>query len=175
VKELVKLHGGSVEAHSAGLNKGSEFIVRLPIVVEQPSSTPAIHAEAEKPKSLFRVLIADDYRDSADSMSMMLKIMGHETRTVYNGEDAVSAAATFRPDVILLDIGMPKLNGNEACRRIRELPWKRQPMMIAQTGWGQVNDRQRSQDAGFDHHLVKPIDIATLLELFASLTISDLR
>lgn len=175
VKELVKLHGGTVEAHSTGLNQGSEFVVRLPIIVEPSPPPEDALTEAEKPQASFRILIADDNRDSADSMSMMLKILGHETLTAYNGEDAVATAAAFRPDVILLDIGMPKLNGNEACRRIRELPWQRQPMIIAQTGWGQEGDRQRSQEAGFDHHLVKPVDIGALLELLAGLTTSNLK
>jgi len=107
-------------------------------------------------------------------MSMMLKIMGNETLTAYDGEEAVSAAAKFRPDVILMDIGMPKLSGNEACQRIRELPWERQPIIIAQTGWGQESDRQRTKNAGFDHHLVKPVDIVELRKLLADVNLSEL-
>lgn len=167
VRRLVEMHGGAVEARSEGPGRGSEFVVRLPIVVEASPPQPAKKAEA--PKTSLRVLIVDDNRDGADSLAMMLKVLGNETRTAYDGEDAVAAAAQFRPDVVLLDIGMPKLNGNEACRRIRELPWQRQPIIIAQTGWGQEGDRQRTQDAGFDHHLVKPVEISELLKLLAGL------
>lgn len=167
VRRLVEMHGGAVEARSEGPGRGSEFVVRLPIVVEASAPQPAKKAEA--PKTSLRVLIVDDNRDGADSLAMMLKVLGNETRTAYDGEDAVAAAAQFRPDVVLLDIGMPKLNGNEACRRIRELPWQRQPIIIAQTGWGQEGDRQRTQDAGFDHHLVKPVEISELLKLLAGL------
>ncbi len=165
VQRLVQMHGGSVEAHSEGPGRGSEFIMRLPVVEE--ASVPQRAKGEEAKKASLRILIADDNRDGADSLSKMLKIMGSETLTAYDGEDAVSAAAVFRPDVILMDIGMPKLNGNEACLRMRELPWERQPMIMALTGWGQDGDRQRTQDAGFDHHLVKPVDIAVLMKLLA--------
>jgi CheY-like chemotaxis protein len=125
----------------------------------------------EVKKASLRILIVDDNRDSANSLSLMMKFLGNDTLTAYDGEDAVSAAAIFRPDVILMDIGMPKLNGNEACRRIRELPWDRQPVIIAQTGWGQEGDRERTQSAGFDHHLVKPIEVAALMQLLADLNV----
>ncbi len=167
VRRLVEMHGGSVEARSEGPGRGSEFIVRLP-VVEDSSLKQSVKNDATKNSSL-RILVVDDNRDGANSLSLMLKLMGNETRTAYDGEEAVSAAAMFRPEVILMDIGMPKLNGNEACRRIRELNWERQPFMIAQTGWGQDGDRQRTQDAGFDHHLVKPVEIAALTKLLAGL------
>lgn len=167
VRRLVEMHGGAVEARSDGPGLGSEFVVRLPIVVEASAPQPAKKPEAVK--TSLRILIVDDNRDGADSLAMMLKVLGNDTRTAYDGTDAVAAAAQFRPDVILLDIGMPKLNGNEACRRIRELPWQRRPIIIAQTGWGQEGDRQRTQDAGFDHHLVKPVEISELLKLLAGL------
>ena len=114
------------------------------------------------PKSSLRILIVDDNRDGADSLGMMLRIMGNDTRTAYDGQEAVDVAEAFRPDVVLLDIGLPKLNGYEACRRIREQPWGKSMVLIALTGWGQEEDRRRSHEAGFDHHLVKPVDPAAL-------------
>ena len=118
-------------------------------------------------KSNLRILIVDDNKDGASTLSMMLKILGNDTRTSYDGEDAVKAAIEFQPNVILLDIGLPKLNGYEVCRRIREQKNGHKILIIAQTGWGQDEDRQRTQDAGFDHHLVKPVDIAVLSKILA--------
>jgi CheY-like chemotaxis protein len=165
------MHGGGVEAYSEGLGKGSEFVVRLPIVVE--ASVPEAPGREEKqfaPKSSLRILIVDDNRDSADSLSMMLKIMGNDTRTAYDGEEAVAVANEFRPAVILLDIGLPRLNGYEACRRIREQTKGKELVIIAQTGWGQDEDRQRTHQAGFDHHMVKPVDPQALMSLLAELS-----
>lgn len=116
-------------------------------------------------KISLRVLIVDDSRDGADSLAMILDLMGNETRTAYDGEEAVAAADEFRPEVILLDIGLPKLNGYETCRRIRQEPWGKQILIIAQTGWGQEDVRLRTQEAGFNHHLVKPVDTAELMRL----------
>lgn len=121
-------------------------------------------------KSTLRILIVDDNRDSADSLGMMLKMMGNDTRTAYDGEEAVAVTAEFRPDVILLDIGLPKLNGYEACRRIRAREGGERVVVIAQTGWGQDEDRQRTHDAGFDHHMVKPVDPTALMTLLAGLS-----
>jgi CheY-like chemotaxis protein len=104
------------------------------------------------------VLVADDHQDNADSLGMMLRVMGHEVRTAHDGYEAVQAAAAFRPEVALLDIGMPKMNGFEAARHIRERPWGREIALIAMTGWGQEEDRRRSLEAGFDQHVVKPVD-----------------
>ena len=114
-----------------------------------------------------RILIVDDNHDSADSLAMLLQLMGNEVRTAYDGEEAVRAAAGSRPDVVLLDIGMPKLNGYDACRRIREQPWGKEMFLIALTGWGQEEDRRRTEEAGFDHHMVKPVDPSLLLEMLA--------
>ena len=111
----------------------------------------------------------DDNRDGADSLAMLLRIMGNDIRTAYDGQQAVEAAGEFRPDVVLLDIGLPKLNGYEACRRIREQPWGKGVVLIALTGWGQEEDRRRSHEAGFDHHLVKPVDPDALMRLLAEL------
>ncbi len=170
VKRLVEMHGGSVEAHSEGYGRGSEFIVRLPVVLsaarEQQEDTgdQQVRQTARR-----RMLVADDNVDSASSLAMMLKLMGHEVCTAHNGVEAVEAAAAFRPDVILLDIGMPKMNGYDACRRIREQPGNGSVVIVALTGWGQDEDKRRSREAGFDGHLVKPVEPATLEKLLAEL------
>lgn len=170
VKRLVEMHGGRVEPKSEGLNKGSQFIVRLPVVVEASVSQVANEDKEEGDvKTSLRILIVDDNRDSADSLAMMLKMTGNDTRRVYDGEAAVAAAVEFRPDVILLDIGLPKLNGYEACRRIREQPRGKELIIIAQTGWGQDEDRQQTHEAGFDYHLVKPVDLGALMKMLAGL------
>jgi CheY-like chemotaxis protein len=169
VKRLVEMHGGRIEARSDWPGKGSEFIVRLPVVLD--ASIPARdnpRTEGDL-KSSLRILVVDDNRDSADSLSMMLKMMGNDTRTAYDGEEAVAAAADFRPNVILLDIGLPKLIGYETCRQIRDQPEGNEVVIIAQTGWGQEDDRQRTHDAGFDHHMVKPVDPQVLIKLLADL------
>jgi signal transduction histidine kinase len=170
VKRLVEMHGGGIEARSEGLGQGSEFIVRFPAVVE--TSEPRKANEEQAPavvKSSLRILIVDDNRDSADSLSMLLRMMGNDTCTAYDGLEALDATAAFRPDVILLDIGLPKLNGYETCHRLRERPGGKELVIIAQTGWGQDEDRQRTREAGFDHHLVKPVDPNVLIKLLAGL------
>lgn len=117
----------------------------------------------------FKILVVDDNRDSALSLAMMLSIMGHETRTAHDGESAVSTAESFRPEVVLLDIGLPKLNGYEVAQRIRENGWGRSMFLIAVTGWGQDEDRQRSTEVGLNVHMVKPVEPATLEKLLAEL------
>jgi CheY-like chemotaxis protein len=166
VKRLVALHGGSVEAHSEGVAKGSSFIVRLPVAV----GAAAFRSEAARPEppARRRVLVVDDNHDSADSLTALLKMMGNEVTTAYDGAQAVETAAALRPEVVLLDIGMPVLDGFEACRRIRQQPWGRGMYLIALTGWGQDEDRRRSQEAGFDSHLVKPVDADDLIRAVAS-------
>ena len=136
VKRLVEMHDGSVEAKSGGLGKGSTFSVRLPVLIAHSRPHGSGEKEAAAPKSSLRILIVDDNQNNADSLGMMLRIMGNETQTAYDGEEAVAAAMAFRPDVILLDIGLPKLNGYEACRRIREHLWGDDVVLIALTGWG---------------------------------------
>ncbi len=165
-KRIVEMHGGTIEARSDGLGKGAEFLVRLPVVVENTATQ--LHSEEQKQviKSNFRILIVDDNKDGAGTLSMMLKILGNDTRTAYDGEDAVNTAIAFQPDVILLDIGLPKLNGYEVCRRIREQKYGHKILIIAQTGWGQEEDRRRTREAGFDHHVVKPIEPSALVALF---------
>jgi CheY-like chemotaxis protein len=169
-KQLVEMHGGRIEAKSEGLGKGSEFVVRLPIVVERTYARKSSgDVEEAAPTSKFRVLVVDDNRDTASSLAMLLKMMGNEIRTAYDGEEAVAAADEFRPHVVLCDIGMPKLNGYEACRQMRERAWDKNMILIAITGWGQEEDRRKTKEAGFDHHLVKPVDPHTLMKLLAAL------
>jgi CheY-like chemotaxis protein len=170
VKRLVEMHGGRIEARSEGLGKGSEFVVRLPVVVGASGPpAPADKDEPAAPKSSLRILIVDDNRDAADSLVLLLRLMGNDTRTAYDGQEGVDVAGEFRPDVVLLDIGLPKLNGYQACRQIREQPWGKKVVLSAVTGWGQEEDRRRSHEAGFDHHLVKPVDPHDLLKLLAGL------
>jgi len=168
VKRLVELHGGSIEARSEGLGKGSEFIVRLPVDVEH-QSLPDEPVEAIRPSASRRILVVDDNRDSADTLVMLLRLSGNETFAAHDGEEAVEVAAKNRPDVILLDIGLPKLNGYDACRRIREQQWAKNIAVIALTGWGQDEDRRKSSEAGFSGHMVKPVDHAALMKLLATL------
>jgi PAS domain S-box-containing protein len=170
VKRLVEMHGGTIEGRSGGPGKGSEFVVRLPLVVEASGpSVPARREEPPAPKLSLRILIVDDDRDSADCLGMLLRIMGHNIRTAYDSQKGVEVAEEFRPDVVLLDIGLPNLNGYEACREIRGQAWGRAMVLIAVTGLDQEEDRCLSHEAGFDHHLVKPVDRQDLMTLLARL------
>jgi PAS domain S-box-containing protein len=170
VKRLVEMHGGSVEAHSEGHGKGSEFVIRLPAApAPEPVPAPAGAAEPNRPPGRHRILVVDDNVDAADSLAMMLGLMGHEVRTAHDGQAGFEAAVAFRPDVILMDIGMPRLNGYDACRHIREEPWGKDAVIVALTGWGQEEDRRKSQEAGFDRHLVKPVEPAAFDELLAEI------
>ena len=172
VKRLVEMHGGSIDAHSDGEGHGSEFVVRLP-VISKPA-VPAVHtgAASESPTER-RVLIVDDNRDSADSLAMLMQITGNKAFLAYDGAEALEAIDKYRPEVVLLDIGLPKLDGHEVCRRVREKSWGRDIIIIALTGWGQEDDRRKSTEAGFDGHLVKPVDYDRLLSLLAELTKKD--
>ena len=166
VKHLVELHGGTIVAHSEGVGKGSEFVIRLPVLkLAKTSECQRTGAAPVKPSRARRILVVEDNRDSAESLAMLLELSGHETRIAYNGEDALGEAAQYQPDCILLDIGLPKLNGYEACRRIREQAWAKNATIIALTGWGQEEDRSKSMQVGFDAHLVKPVDESALLEV----------
>ncbi len=172
VRGLVEMHGGTVEARSEGRGRGSEFVVRLPL----PGDPPAGPARADddsgpaaaRPRR--RVLVADDNRDAADSLAEMLRLFGHEVHAAHDGREAVEAAAWFRPEVALLDIGMPRLNGYEAARLIREQADRRRVVLVAVTGWGQEDDRRRGAEAGFDAHLTKPVAPADLDRLLTGLT-----
>jgi PAS domain S-box-containing protein len=169
VKRLTEMHGGSIEARSAGDGQGSEFIVRLPILRKPTVVEPASHI-APKPVAERRILVVDDNRDSADSLAMLLEITGNKTFMAHDGIEAVEAIEKHRPEVVLLDIGLPKLDGHEVCRRVREQPWGKDIVVIALTGWGQADDRRRSEEAGFNGHLVKPVDYDKLLGLLSELT-----
>src|SRR5688572_3740678 len=169
VKRLVELHGGTVEARSAGSGRGSEFVVRLPEHPEaaMPTRVAAL-PEAVTPAAGRRILVADDNRDAADSLAFMLRLAGHEVRIAYDGQQAVDMAEAFRPALALIDIGMPRLNGYETARRLRAKPYGETMLLIALTGWGQADDRNRSLAAGFDHHIVKPVDPSMLERLLAA-------
>ena len=170
-KRLTELHGGTIDVHSPGAGQGTEFTVRLPIVIEPPlsraSSQPMAIGAAVTVRR--RILVVDDNQDSAEMLTTLLTIQGHEVRMVHDGVAAVEMAATFRPEMIVLDIGLPKLNGYEAAQQIRKLPFGGQFRLVALTGWGQDLDRRRSAEAGFDVHLVKPVDPEVLCRLIADL------
>jgi signal transduction histidine kinase len=168
VRRLVEMHGGTVEASSDGPGKGSEFAVRLPAVlsaneIPQRGSGADAHGLPN-----FRILIVDDCRDSAQGLAMLLKLTGHTPRTAHDGLEGVEAAKEFRPHVVLLDVGLPKLNGYEVCRSLRAHPWSQGMTIVALTGWGE-EDRRPSGEAGFDYHLVKPLNVAELEKLLAGL------
>ncbi len=167
VQKLVELHGGTVEAHSAGLGQGSEFIVRLPALSSAEESIIARIETAKQPAQTSRVLVVDDNMDAADMLVMMLQMFGHEVRAAYTGQTALETAVEYQPDVVLLDIGLPDMNGYEVARHLRQQPQTKDVRLIAMTGYGQDSDRQRSQEAGCEHHLVKPVDPQKLQDLLA--------
>ncbi len=169
VKNLVELHGGTVQAFSAGVGQGCEFIVRLPVAEEQISERSEVTLGDQQTRFSRRILIVDDNEDSANSLAVFLQLLGNETHTAFDGVEAVEKAAALQPDVVLLDIGMPKLNGYEAARRIRAQPWGEHMVLVAITGWGQDQDRRQALEAGFDSHMVKPIDPASLTTALANL------
>jgi PAS domain S-box-containing protein len=171
VKQLVAMHGGSIEARSEGEGAGSEFFVRLPATSPCSAKGHDEEAGATVHATAHRILVVDDNRDSADSLAMMLGALGHEARTAYNGLDAIGLAAAFRPDLVLLDLGMPKLSGYDTARRMRGQPWGKSTMLVALTGWGQDEDKRRSKEAGFDRHMVKPIAPGDLMKLLSELSL----
>lgn len=168
VKNLVEMHGGTVQVHSDGVGRGSEFVLRLPIADTRTNAADETGGHAV-PGAARRILIVDDNRDSADSLAMLLAHAGHETHTAHDGFAALEAAEDLRPDVILLDIGMPRLNGYEVARRLREEPWGGDVVLVALTGWGQAEDRSASRAAGFDEHFVKPVEHAVLAKFLSEL------
>ena len=172
VKRFVEMHGGSVAAHSAGPGLGSEFVVRLPVL---PAASPiketshngnSVHHAASP--NHHRVLVVDDNQDNADSLALLLRSFGNEVRTANDGVHALEAVAAFRPQVVLLDIGLPNMDGYEVARELRRRPEGRDVLLVAMTGWGQEEDRRRSQAAGFDEHFVKPVDLELLRALLES-------
>jgi PAS domain S-box-containing protein len=172
VEGLVRLHGGWVEARSEGLGKGSEFIVYLPRTQDGASlaAAPAETAAARTgPMSPRRVLVVDDNRDSADTLAELLRMMGNEVLVAHDGTAALACAPQFKPDVVLLDIGLPDVSGYDVARQLRRVPGMRQPWLIALTGWGQHEDKRRAAEAGFDDHWTKPVDPSRLQELSRNL------
>jgi PAS domain S-box-containing protein len=166
VRQLIERHGGRVDAYSDGPGAGSTFVVRLPLAAPDVAGLPA--AVAETPAAAARrILVVDDNEDAATSLAMLLGIMGHDARTTFDGESALEEAARFRPHVVLLDLGMPALDGYDVARRLRAEPWGRGVMLVALTGWGQEEHKRRSEQAGFDRHLVKPVDRGALESLLA--------
>jgi two-component system CheB/CheR fusion protein len=167
VQRLVELHGGTVEARSEGPGKGSEFIVRLPILTPQPlpSKEESARPRAASVMGRSRIVIADDNQDAARSLAQVLEHEGNEIRLAHDGMEALEVAESYRPDIVILDIGMPKLNGYEVARRIREKPWSKRVLLVALTGWGQDEDQRRASEAGFDRHLIKPIDPGVVHEI----------
>ena len=165
-KGLVELHGGQIEARSGGIGRGSEFIVRLPVGTASPLKLAGSRAEPEERALVSRrVLIADDNQDSAESLAMLLRMEGHEVLVVHDGPEALAAVAAFEPELALLDIGMPGLNGYEVAKKIREAAPTSPIMLIAVTGWGQHSDKARARASGFDHHFTKPVEPERLMEL----------
>jgi CheY-like chemotaxis protein len=172
VRRLVEMHGGTVTAHSEGAGSGSEFVIRLPLTRETALSEnqpPASHPVTAAPAIPRRILIADDNVDALDSTARLLEHAGHEVFSATDGALALQAAERHLPEIVLLDIGMPVLDGYEVARRIRAAPWGRGLTLVAITGWGQETDRRRSREAGFDSHLVKPVDPGQLAALLARL------
>jgi PAS domain S-box-containing protein len=167
VKRLVEMHGGTVEARSDGPDRGSEFIVRLPIVLGPLRESSDANGEGVASAGRRRILVVDDNENAAQMLGMLLKALGNEVRTAFDGLAALEMAAQFRPDVVLLDIGMPKLDGYETARRMRQEPWGRTMILAALTGWGQEEDKRRTREAGFDHHFVKPVEPAILQKFLA--------
>jgi CheY-like chemotaxis protein len=163
VKRLVEMHGGTVTVESEGRNQGSRFYVRLPTMVQSAPRPAFGSGGALRPASVKRrVLVVDDNADALSTLSMLVKIMGHDVFEARDGAEAVRLAEQHRPDVVLMDIGMPNLNGYDAAKQIRAESWGRDMVLVATTGWGQDEDRQRTRAAGFDQHLVKPVDHAAL-------------
>jgi two-component system CheB/CheR fusion protein len=171
VKSLVELHEGTVEAHSEGPDKGSEFLIRLPLAPIDFIAKPQAPERVKPPPAIKprRILVIDDNEDQVRSLATLLKLLGHEVQTAHDGSNAVALAETFVPDLALVDIGLPGMNGYDVARRLRQIPKLQKALLVAQTGWGQDDDRRRSELAGFDRHLVKPVEIEEIQQLLVSL------
>ncbi|PYQ66531.1 MAG: hypothetical protein DMF53_03455 [Acidobacteria bacterium] len=167
------MHGGSIEALSEGPGQGSEFVVRLPLAAVPAAANSARRGPvASRPVFSRRVLVVDDNRDAAESLELLLQIWGHQARSAQDGPEALSLAAEFQPEIVLLDIGLPGMDGYEVARQMRALPAGRNALIVAVTGYGRNSDRLQSQEAGFDHHLVKPVQPEVLQELIASVKLA---
>ncbi len=168
VRQLTEMHDGTVEATSAGPGQGSEFVVRLPLLMDAPLADGTVGAADDGGSSRRRrILVVDDNRDSAESLATLLRLVGNEVKTAHDGRQALETAAAYRPDMVLLDIGLPVLNGYEVARRLRTEPSYGRAVLVALTGYGSEEDRRRSLSAGFDHHMVKPVDFDSLRTLLA--------
>ena len=170
VRRLIQMHGGTVTAASNGLAHGSTFTLRLPLLTLVGNATTAAIPPPPQPSALKArcILVVDDNVDSTESLSMLLQLEGHEVRAVLDGRTAIISAQAFRPHIVLLDIGLPDLDGLEVARRLRTLPETKHALLIALTGYTQPEDRKRCKDAGFDYHLAKPLDLERLKALIAA-------
>jgi PAS domain S-box-containing protein len=169
VKKLVEMHGGVVEAFSEGENKGSDFVVTLPASSAQVSEESNDKSKPEEKSAGTRVLVIDDNVDSARTLGWMLELQGHDVQLAFNGKDAMAAAEKFQPRIVMTDIGLPGITGYELCPLMREIPGMKDAVFIAQTGWGQEKHKRQSKEAGFDHHLIKPVEMNKLEELLSSI------
>jgi CheY-like chemotaxis protein len=164
-KSLVELHGGRIRAESEGARRGSRFVVDLPRAVAPAAAEAPGERATAAPR---RWLVVDDNSDVTESQATLLRLLGHEVETANNGAEALRKAKAFRPEIILLDLGMPGMDGFEVARRLRAMPEGRATLLVAQTGWAQAEDRRRTLEAGFDAHFAKPVDVASLLRLVAT-------
>jgi PAS domain S-box-containing protein len=165
VRQLVELHGGTIEARSAGVDRGSEFVVRLPARAAATSASPSRPAAFTRSTAARRVLVVDDNHDGAEAIARLLRVLGHDVDVVYDGLTALQRANHCEPGVVLLDLGMPGMDGFQVCERLRAHAWTQRPFIVALTGWGRDGDLVRTKNAGFDAHLVKPVDAAALVRL----------
>ncbi len=170
VRRLVEMHGGTVEAHSGGRGQGSEFVVRLPLLVEDENNSYRRHDAPQRSEQKLpprRLLVVDDNVDAADSLAMLLRLLGQEVSVAYEGASALAQAQADPPAIAFLDLGMPRMDGYELARRLRAHPALQSVVLVALTGWGQPEDRQRTKEVGFDRHLVKPVEADALRQLLA--------
>jgi len=169
-RRLIEMHGGRIDVASSGLGAGCEFFVRLPgLLVSPPTAEPESQdAVGGRALARYRILIADDNVDALQALAQLLTLWGHDVQTALDGAEAVEAAIRFKPEVAVIDLGMPRVNGYDVARQIREQPWGKKVLLVAATGWAKEEDRRRSKQAGFDVHLAKPVEPSALLELLSS-------
>jgi CheY-like chemotaxis protein len=164
-RSLLEKHGGTIRAESRGLGKGTRFIVLLPVMTNPAIS---VHAKPETlPTGTYRIMIVDDNEDAALTLAILLRMLGHDVKAVFDGSDALNEGQVFQPQIILMDLGMPGMNGIEAAKKIRQLEWGKAVFLVAVTGWGQDEDKRKTREAGFNHHLVKPIRLGDVQNLLA--------
>jgi PAS domain S-box-containing protein len=168
VRALVQMHGGTVTAHSDGVGQGSEFVVRLPLQAATPRVAPDDACGAEPSAGSRRILVVDDSSDSAESLALWLRLQRHEVRTAGDGPSALEEAQRFRPEIAVLDIGLPRMDGYELARRLRKQEWARGMVLVAMTGWAQEHDKRLASEAGFDQHLTKPVAVESIARIIAT-------